>query len=322
MFNDEEYRNPIVPQAADPFVYKHEDGYYYFTASVPQYDRIELRRSKTIQGLGKEKPTIVWRKHEFGEMSAYIWAPEIHYIDKKWYIYFAAAKVSDVKSEMFNHRIYVLENSSANPLEGEWVEKGQLKTNWESFSLDTTTFEHNGIRYLVWAQNDPNIRGNSNLYIAELENPWTIKGKQVMLSKPEYPWEIIGFWVNEGPAVIKKNGKIFISYSASATDYNYCMGLLSADAYSDLLDPASWKKAKEPVFTTNEQAKQYGPGHNSFTVSEDGKSDVLIYHARNYKEIDGDPLDDPNRHARAQKFTWNEEGMPNFGKPAADFEFV
>lgn len=101
MLESYSYKNPIVKQAADPFVYKHSDGYYYFTASVPEYDRIQIRKSKTIQGLGDDTPTVIWRKHKDGAMSAYIWAPEIHFIDNKWYIYFAAAKVSDIRGEMF-----------------------------------------------------------------------------------------------------------------------------------------------------------------------------------------------------------------------------
>ena len=71
-------------------------------------------------------------------------------------------------------------------------EKGQLKTNWESFALDATTFEHNGVRYLVWAQKDPNIYGNSNLYIAKMKKPWTIEDEQVMIAEPEYDWERLG----------------------------------------------------------------------------------------------------------------------------------
>ncbi|PFN97340.1 alpha-N-arabinofuranosidase [Bacillus sp. AFS076308] len=310
----ETLNNPIVEQRADPWVYKHTDGYYYFTASVPEYDRIEVRRAATIQGLAEAEPVVAWRKHEEGPMSANIWAPEIHYIDGKWYIYYAAARAD----EIFDHRMYVIENDFENPLEGTWVEKGQVKTDWESFSLDATTFEHKGKRYYVWAQRDPEIVGNSNLYIAKMVNPWTIEGPQVMITNPKYEWETIGFLVNEGAAVLKRNGKIFISYSASATDYNYCMGLLSADENSDLLDPASWKKSETPVFQTNLENSQYGPGHNSFTVSEDGSQDILIYHARNYRDIEGDPLWDPNRHTRAQVFTWNEDGTPNFGVPVAD----
>lgn len=308
------YNNPVILQRADPCIYKHSDGYYYFTASVPEFNRIEIRRSQTIQGLKEAKPLTIWEKNNIGIRSANIWAPEIHYINEKWYIYFAAARIVS----KFDHRIYVLENTSQNPLEGEWIDKGQLKTNWESFSLDTTTFEHKGIRYLLWAQRDPAIEGNSNLYIAKMNNPWTIEGDQVLLSKPELPWEIIGFWVNEGPAVIKKNGKVFITYSASATDYNYCMGLLTADEDSDLLAAASWTKSLEPVFTTSEATGKYGPGHNTFTVSEDGNWDLLVYHARNYREIDGDPLDDPNRHTNVQIIKWREDGTPDFGVPEAD----
>ena len=87
---------------------------------------------------------------------------------------------------------------------------------------------------------------------------------------------------------------------------------------SDLLDPKSWIKSPEPVFKSNEETGQYGPGHNCFTVSEDGSEDIMIYHSRSYKEIIGDPLFDPNRHARAQKLDWNEDGTPNFGIPVAD----
>ncbi|XEC92992.1 family 43 glycosylhydrolase [Paenibacillus tarimensis] len=302
----------IIEQRADPWVYRHHDGFYYFTASVPEYDRIEVRRAETIRGLAEAEAKVVWRKYDTGPLSANIWAPEIHYMDGKWYIYFAAAHTSETMDGLFDHRMYVLENESANPLEGEWTEKGQLRTQWESFSLDATQFEHRGTHYLVWAQRDPAIPGNSNLYIAPLANGWTLGGRQVMLSKPEYEWEKIGFLVNEGAAVFKKNGKIYISYSASATDFNYCMGLLWADEDADLLDPSSWRKSQTPVLTTDEEAGQYGPGHNSFTVSEDGTEDVMVYHARTYKEIVGDPLYDPNRHTWIKPIRWLPDGTPDF----------
>ncbi len=310
--------NPIVKQRADPWVYKHTDGYYYMTASVPEYDRIELRRATTIQGLSTATPTVIWRRPASGEMGGHIWAPEIHFIDGRWFIYFSAGTSSNV----FAIRLYILECSAANPVTGQWVVKGQLKTGWESFTLDATTFEHNGTRYLVWAQSHPDIKSNSNLYIAKMNSPYSITGTPVMLTKPEYSWETIGYAVNEGPAVLKKNGKIFLTYSASATDFNYCVGMLTASDSSDLLNPASWKKSPQPVFKTNEATSQYGPGHNCFTTSQDGKVDIMIYHARNYKNITGDPLYDPNRHMRAQRVLWNADGTPNFGVPVADGETV
>ena len=148
-----------------------------------------------------------------------------------------------------------------------------------------------------------------------MENPWTIKGEPVMIATPEYDWEKKGYWTNAGAAAIKRNDKIFITFSASATDSNYCMGLLAASDIDDLLDPDSWSKSPEPVFKTSEENSLYGPGHNSFTASEDGTKDVLVYHARNYKNIVGESLYDPNRHTRAQFFNWNEDRDPKFWSP-------
>jgi len=313
------YNNPIVLERADPWIYKHTDGYYYFTGSVPGYQSIELRRAKTIDEL-KTTTEIktVWISHETGPMSELIWAPEIHFINGKFYINFAANSSATQRNAINHHRMFVIENSNENPLEGEWVEKGQVKTHQESFSLDATYFTHNDELYYVWAQLEPTIPGNSNLYISKMENPWTLKGKTLILTTPTYDWECIGYMVNEGPAVIIRNGKVFITYSGSATDENYAMGLLWANADADLLDGFSWNKSEKPVFVSSEENKQYGPGHNSFTTSEDGLEDLLVYHARPKKNEAGDPLDNPNRHARVQAFTWSDDGFPVFGVPVAD----
>ncbi|KAI7255584.1 hypothetical protein KC345_g11113, partial [Hortaea werneckii] len=298
----------------DPSVI-YRDGYYYMTFTHNGTD-IMVMKSLTLDFRQAERK-VVWYPPAETAYSANLWAPELQYIRGSWYIYFAAARTTETKEGLFDHRMFVLENDSVNPLEGEWAEKGQIKTAWESFALDGTSFEHKGVRYYVWAQKDPDIEGNSNLYISAMANGWTLTGPQTMISTPEYPWEIIGFRVNEGAAVLKRNGRIFISFSASATDYNYCMGLLTADENSDLLDAASWTKHPEPVFKTSEENGQYGPGHNSFTVDDNGEV-VLIYHARNYKEITGDPLYDPNRHTRAQLLQWNGDGTPDFGVPVKD----
>jgi GH43 family beta-xylosidase len=308
------YTNPIADQRADTHIVKHTDGYYYMTATVPEYDRIVLRRSTTVQGLSSAAETVIWRRHTSGEMSANIWAPEIHFIDGRWYVYFTAGRADD----RFRIRMYVLESTAANPLTGTWTEKGRIVTQWDTFSLDETTFVHNGVRYLAWAQQEPGISTNSNLYLARLANPWTITGTPVRLAVPTLSWETRGHAVNEGPAVIQRNGKVFLTYSASATDANYCLGMLTAPATADLLAASSWTKNPNPVFVSNANTGQYGPGHNSFTVAEDGQSDLLVYHDRNYRDISGDPLNDPNRRTRVQKFYWNADGTPNFGIPIPD----
>ena len=316
--DDLTWTNPLVKQRADPSVYLHTDGYYYFTASVPEYDRIELRRARTLGELGQAETKVVWRKHATGPMGAHVWAPEIHFIDGKWYLYFAAGGAEKI----WDIRMYALENVSANPLEGEWTEKGEIRTGRESFALDATTFAHRGTRYDVWAQSNPEIAANTCLYIARMDGPLAIAGEPVMISQPDLPWEQLGFRVNEAPAVLASHGRVFLTYSASGVGEHYCLGMLSADENADLLDPRSWIKAPQPVLRSDAANGQFGPGHNCFTTSRDGKTDILVYHARNYREIIGDPLDDPNRHTRAQVIHWNADGRPDFGVPVADGPYV
>ena len=138
-----------------------------------------------------------------------------------------------------------------------------------------------------------------------------MKTVQVLLTTPDYDWERIGFWVNEGPAVIHHDGKIYMTYSASETGAAYCMGMLSISEDADLLDPAMWKKERYPVLETNAEKGIYGPGHNSFTEDEQGNP-IMVYHARTEEKIEGNPLYNPNRHAMLMKLTWGEDGRPVF----------
>jgi GH43 family beta-xylosidase len=304
-------RDPLVEQRADPFITRPVDGMYYLTGSVPEYDRVVVRGATTLDGLASARERTIWRRPASGPMGGYIWAPELHRIGDRWYVYFAAGD----SDEPFRIRTYVLESPGADPRAEGWAPPRRMVTGWESFTLDATTFEHRGKRYFLWAQSEPGIATNSNLYIAEMASPLELATEPVRIAVPTLSWEIQGFRVNEGPAVLIRNGRVFVTFSASATDARYCMGLLTADENANLLDARSWTKSPNPVFVTNAETSRFGPGHNSFTVAEDGTTDVLVYHARAYRDITGDPLFDPNRHARVQKLHWNEDGTPAFGVP-------
>ncbi|KAA3436981.1 glycoside hydrolase family 43 protein [Rufibacter hautae] len=313
-----QFNNPLALQRADPHVWRTADGTYYFVATVPEYDRLEIRISKTINGIKEAKPVVVWRKHEKGSMGNHIWAPELHQIDGKWYIYFAAGGAED----KWAIRKYALSNPSEDPTKGEWKEEGEIVSRRNEFTLDATIFEHKGQRYMIWVDRASTKEVNTGLYIAQMTSPTTLGDKQVVISQPTLAWERIGHNVNEAPAVIIRNGKVFVTFSASATDANYALGLLWATEDADLLDTASWHKLPDPVFYTNERLKRFGPGHNSFIKAEDGKTDIMIYHARDYKEINGEPLYDPNRHTRARVLRWTKDGMPDFGQELDDNEMA
>lgn len=226
---DLKFDNPIAEQRADPWVYKTDDGTYYLIATVPDYDRIVLRKANTINGLKTAEEKTLWTKHEKGVMGHHIWAPELHKVDGKWYIYFAAGEAENI----WNIRMWALSTDAEDPMEGTWKEEGQIKTDIESFSLDATTFEHKGKRYMIWAQN---VRGGEHgtaLVMSEMKDATTLTGPEIVLTEPEFNWERIKYNVNEGPAVIKHDGKIFVTYSASATNDNYCVGLLWIDEAAD-----------------------------------------------------------------------------------------
>lgn len=276
---------------------------YYFTASVPEYDRLVLRSASSIAALGSATESVIWRRPSSGPLGGHIWAPELHHFDGQWHLYFAAGDSDD----LFRIRMYVMSNPEADPATPAWGPPVRIHTHKESFSLDATTFEHGGTRFLVWAQMDP----DSSLFIAALSSPSTLAGPPVRIADPTLDWETIGHRVNEGPAAIKLNGRIFLTFSASATDANYCIGLLTAAADADLLDPSSWTKSPLPLMATSDETAEYGPGHNSFSVDEAG-NDVIVYHARSDRTIIGDPLRDPNRHTRVRRVQWSTEGWPSF----------
>lgn len=302
--------NPLVRQRADAQVFRHDDGRYYMTASVPEYDRLVVRRASTLAGLATAPEAVIWRRPTQGKLGGYIWAPELHWIDGRWHMYFAAGDAD----EPFHIRTYVLRCLDPDALTGRWEVLGQLQTPWDTFTLDSTVFSHRGVRYLCWAQGEPGVQTNSNLYLAPLATPLTLARPPVRLTVPTLPWEIEGYKVAEAPAVLARNGRVFIAYSASATDDRYCLGLLTAKDDADLMSADAWSKSQTPVFVSSEETGVYGPGHNSFTVDEQGR-DVLIFHGRDYKAIKGNPLFDPNRHTRIQRLYYHPDGTPDFGVP-------
>ena len=332
--NQTEYTNPLIEQRADPQIkYDEDTKAYYFTASYPAfynadngYDRIILRKADTIQGLsdaegGLEKEITIWKAPSTGKMARHVWAPEIHKIKGKWYVFFAAGDSGNI----WNIRPYVLVCQGDDPYDASsWVQADgtaeiHAATSEESayfkhMSLDMTYFEHNGKHYVIWAD----IIGQSALYMQEInpDKPWEGQGKVIMLTTPEYGWERNVERVNEGPTILKHDGKIFLAFSAAGTGPEYCIGLLTADEDADLMNPESWTKTAYPVLTSADVPGEYGPGHNSFTVDENGNA-VFVYHARSeecYKNqcqwSSASSLYDPCRHARVKRVHWAADGTP------------
>jgi GH43 family beta-xylosidase len=218
--------------------------------------------------------------------------------------------------------MFVLENSSVDPMQGEWLHKAKLADPlFDLFALDATVFEYNDKRYLLWSSIDYGNNPDQNLYCAELKNPWTLGSKRFLISTPTLPWERVesppAKGVNEGPQILKNSmGRVFLFFSASEcwTD-GYGLGMLSLVPGGDPLKASDWIKNPTPVFTTKRVSNAYGPGHNAFFKSPDGTEDWIIYHANSEER----QFCGSRRNPRIQKFTWNIDGTPYLGQPVPTF---
>ncbi|WP_019987445.1 glycoside hydrolase family 43 protein [Rudanella lutea] len=315
-FAQRTFTNPIKASGPDPWVYRHDGCYYYMNTTGRN---LTLWRTRNVADLATAEQKVVFTPPPNTAYSRDLWAPEIHRIGGKWYIYFAADSVNNQ-----THRIWVVENASADPFAGEWVLKGKLADPGDHWAIDLTVLEHRGKLYAAWSGWAGAKNGQQDIYIAQLKNPWTMQGDRVRISQPELPWERHGHTsdgaqmngeppvvlVNEGPEFLQNGNKTFIVYSANACWLDYCMGLLEHTGGS-LLDPKNWRKHPQPVFTQNPENSVWAPGHGGFFTASDGRTPWMIYHA-NPTETDGCG----NRRApHIQPFSWNPDGSPNFGKP-------
>ncbi|HPC35374.1 MAG TPA: glycoside hydrolase family 43 protein [Candidatus Marinimicrobia bacterium] len=295
------FTNPVVADGADPWVIQYQNFYYYCFSTG---DRIWISRSRNLHEIGLAEQKLVWQPPKGNPWSEELWAPELHFLNNKWYIYVAA---DDGANE--NHRMYVLESDNINP-QSQYTLKGKIADSSDCWAIDGTVLEYKDRLYFVWSGWAGNVNVQQNLYIAPMSNPWTISGNRVLISEPEYEWEKVGRpLVNEGPEILKKNDKIHIIYSASGswTD-DYCLGQLTFTG-GDILSRESWSKNPRPVFSKTETV--FGPGHASFVKSPDGREDWIVYHAAKYKGGGWD------RDVRMQKFGWNSDDSPNFGAPVS-----
>lgn len=301
-----DFYNVLMQTGADPWVYKHQDGYYYNV--FVNGSGINIRRAKTITGIDAGERRLAWSPVKDTMYSSNVWAPEMHYLKDtdgqyKWYIYFAADNGTNA-----NHRMYVLENASSNPLTGIWEFKGKITDSTDRWAIDGTVLTVNEQHYFIWSGWEETDGSFQNLYIAKMNDPRTISSERVLISTPEHDWETSPGRINEGPQVTIKGDTINLIYSANGswTD-SYCLGLITAKIGDDLLSPGSWVKQDKPIFSSANGV--YGPGHHSIVPSPDGTEDWIIYHAARW------PGSGWTRKVHTQKLGWNGDNTPNLGEP-------
>ncbi len=301
------FTNPVW-NGADPWMTKNGNDYIYcfsFNNSIVVSKSAKTTKKGVIKNIW-QAPTTGWNR-------SCIWAPEIHFIQGRWYVYFAAgesgppfiyqrtgvlrSKTDDVFSDYEDMGVLYTGDNPADPSTNVWA-------------IDMTILEHKGKLYAIWSgwlKQETTDATPQHLYISEMENPYTMKGKRVKFSSPVESWETGGpLNLNEGPEILINGEKVFVIYSCRESWLvDYRLGMLQLiNPDGDLLNPSNWKKTG-PVFQEND--KVYGVGHCSFVKSPDNTEDWIIYHSKKSTSPGWE------RNVRMQPFQWNADGTPNFG---------
>lgn len=310
------YTNPLIrhTEIGDPWMVFH-DGFYYLTGTVDAR-HLYVWKSPTLAGLNDVEPVTVWTSPESGLRSRQVWAPEMHWLDGRWYLYYTASDGVDA-----NHRHYVLESEDSDPL-GPYQDRGPMHPEWNRYAIDGSVLPlPDGRRFWMYAAN--------GLWIAPMESPTRAVGPGVRFLTGTEEWErswhfesgtwrksTSDYWI-EAPTALVRGGQVWLTYSAGHTAVDdYYIGLLRLDG-DNPTDPNQWYKYPDPVlgpYTDASGRRIVSLGHNSFTITPDGKIDLVVFHAREGGKganLPGDTY--PGRMVHAQPFRWDADGTPNFG---------
>ena len=291
-------RRPFPGQ--DPWIVAH-DGSLLLVQSAGGNRRIVLKKFKDLARMDRNTEKVIWAPSGSLAHLRQVWAPELHEIDGRWFVYFSASD-----GRVGGHRTYAL--AAPDPF-GPYEPLGMVcDRSHDVWAIDLTVFRHAGRLYAVWSGWEGAADGfPQNLYVAPMTNPWTISGERRCISRPEHPWETSVASVNEGPEVVRhpRSGQLFILYAADASwTQSYKTGLLVWNG-GHVMDPASWQKLPHPWFT--------GGGHGC--AVDDPSGSYLVYH----RKMSGDP-GWADREICVAPLEWDDRGYPvvRQGRPAAE----
>ncbi|EHI98635.1 Alpha-N-arabinofuranosidase [Clostridium sp. DL-VIII] len=286
--HQDHYEFPIATDRADPCIGKWKGKYYFIaTNDADGNHSLYMREADNIPDLLKAEEKLIIDSNMYEDIKGLLWAPEFHIVEGDLYILHGATS-----GEFFYEESHVMKlKKDGNPMDAkDWsrphrvVKKdgNYLCEEGKTISLDMTNFEIDGEYYVVWSQREflPEDIG-AWLYIAKVDpkEPWKLISDPVVISKPDYGWANNNVFVDEGPFTLIRDGKVFLTFASAMIDATYVVGILCADKNADLLDPASWTKGNYPLLTSRSALGEYGPGHNSYVIDEDGNV-WNAYHAR------------------------------------------
>jgi GH43 family beta-xylosidase len=300
---------------ADPYVL-FDKGTYYMTFTCGGH--IEIWSCDSLFNFEQHcKKEVIWRPPPDQPYSGDVWAPELHSIQGRWYVYFAAA---DPKIGNRSHRMYVIAGPPSNesPLaswdtgNGRWDFEGRLKgMPDEQWAIDGTVVSLHGSSFFVysgWPLGTSANESRQEIYIIAMTSPTEVTGAPTRISTPDLQFEYSGTsGINEGPQFLcSPDGKwMGIVYScAGSWTSEYKMNVLYYTG-GPPLDIHSWAKSANPLLkASRDDTPPYGPGHGNFVLVDGPAGPEVwgVFHATDAK------TGWEGRKARVMRVGWGQGG--------------
>lgn len=245
---DKTYTNPVYANAPDPYVLK-DNGTYYLYATTDPLDGFRVSSSTDLVnwkdlGLCARKGDIYGGKD--------FWAPEVYSYRGKYYLLYSADEhlalaVSDAPTGPF------VKTQDSYLLEDRCIDGHFFFDDDGSIYLYIAYFV-NSCEEIWGCRMEPDLSGIVPGTLTRLTSCQKDEGR-----------------VNEGPFMLKYQGKYFLTYSINGyTEHNYSVRLAVADS------PLGTYNAKGTIL--QKSGPLVGTGHHSFTTSPDGTELIIVYH--------------------------------------------
>lgn len=255
---NESYINPVFDKCADPDILYHNGTYYLYCTTPTQEGNSGIKVYTSTDLVHWTDQGFAFFKGD-GWGDSNFWAPDIIERDGVFYMYYAADE----------HLCVATSESPLGPFKQDIYEPMHEYIK----EIDAHAFydEASDKYYLYFVR----FTAGNVIWGAELNDDMkSIKEETLtQISRANQGWDEDMMRVNEGPYMLVRDGKYYMTYSGSHFEsVNYGAGYAVADSP---LGPFT-KYENNPIIQSNSLV--HGAGHHCVAASPDGKELFMVYH--------------------------------------------
>lgn len=258
ILENESYTNPVLDKCADPDILYYNGTYYLYCTTPTQEGNSGIKVYTSTDLVHWTDQGFAFFKGD-GWGNSKFWAPDIIERGGVFYMYYAADE----------HLCAATSNSPLGPFKQDVYEPMHEYIR----EIDAHAFcdEKSDKYYLYFVR----FTAGNVIWGVELNDDMkSIKEETLtQISRANQGWDEDLMRVNEGPYMLVRDGKYYMTYSGSHFEsVNYGVGYAVADSP---LGPFT-KYESNPIMQSNSLV--HGAGHHCVAASPDGKELFMVYH--------------------------------------------